>query len=164
MKYTEETKQKIFDLFSTGEYIITEICPLVGISEATFHEWRANKPEFLELLKKANEKRLERYRVEARKSMLKKIQGYTIDEVRTTYIDDGIGEDGNRKPRIKEKTITKKHFQPDTGMIIFALTNTDAENFRNYHQIDHTTKGKELPKPVMFDLNKLPDDLLRGIS
>lgn len=64
---------------------------------------------------------------EAQKSLLKKIQGYEVEESKITYVDSGkpvVDENGKekQKPKIKEKTIVKKHIQPDTAAIIFTLT------------------------------------------
>ena len=44
-----------------------------------------------------------------------------------------VDENGKekQKPKIKEKTIVKKHIQPDTAAIIFTLTNGNPERWKN---------------------------------
>ena len=47
-----------------------------------------------------------------------------------------MDEKGNPKQIIKEKKTIKKHIQPDTTAIIFALTNLDPEHWKNRQNID----------------------------
>ena len=82
---------------------------------------------------------------------MKKIQGYTVDESKTVYVDSKESEidpkTGKKvvKPKVKEQTIIKKHIQPDTAAIIFTLTNGDPDNFKNRQSAEVTGKdGKDL--------------------
>lgn len=131
MKYSKSIQDKIFKLLSSDDYTVEELCINVGISEAIFYKWKNDKVEFLEMLKKANDIRMEFFKTEARRSMAKKIKGYDYEEVHTTIVD----KDG--APRIKEQKKVKKHVPPDTAALIFTLTNTDPENFKNSQFIDH---------------------------
>jgi hypothetical protein len=77
---------------------------------------------------------------------MKKIRGYTEQEKKTVTVDTGK-RDENDKPivRVKEHTVTDKHYQPDTAAIIFALTNRDPENWKNRYNSELTGKdGKDL--------------------
>lgn len=130
MKYSEALVNKICELIATDDYTINEICENVGISEATYHNWKNDKLEFLECIKKAENKRLELFKVEARKSTLKKITGFYYEDSKTVFVNDNV----------KEKTVTKKYSPPDTTMLIFVLKNTDTDNFRDSKDIEFTEK------------------------
>jgi hypothetical protein len=126
MKYSKSIVDRIFELMSTDDYSIGEICQNVGIDKATFHRWKNDKSDFCDSIKKADEIRLERFKVIARKSLLKKLTGYYYNEVKKIY-----GKDDKGKQTIKETTIIKKHIPPDTTAIIFTLKNVDSEYFKD---------------------------------
>jgi transposase-like protein len=147
-KYNRKIVDRIVELLSSDTYTIAEVCKMVNISETIFYRWKEEKVEFVESLKKAEEIRNKFFLQEAKKSLLKKIQGYTVQEKHTTYINvKEVGPDGKPtdKPRIKEQKIVDKHFQPDTAAIIFTLTNQDPDNWRNRQNTEVTGKdGKDL--------------------
>lgn len=160
MRYGAKITKQICDILESDSYTVKEVCAAVGITETTFYEWQATKSEFSEAIEKAREARRAAFKVEAEKSLLKKIQGYEVEEVKTIYTN---GKDD--KPRIKERTVTKKHYAPDTTAIIFALTNTDGENWRNKHQTEVTGKnGGSIKIETESDLTKLSEDELRRIA
>ncbi|MFZ4401989.1 MAG: phBC6A51 family helix-turn-helix protein [Bacteroidales bacterium] len=130
MKYSKKIVKDICELIASDDYTIAEICKAVGISESIYFKWKKDNLEFLESIKKAQNKRIEFFKVEARKATAKKITGYDYEEVKTIYKD----KDG--KPAIKEKTVVKKHVPPDTAMLIFVLKNTDPENFKDKQEFD----------------------------
>jgi transposase-like protein len=131
MKYSKRIQDKIFKLLSTDDYTVEEICTNVGINPDTYYTWKKERSEFSEMLQKANDVRMEFFKTEARRSMAKKIRGYDYEEVHTTVVD----KDGT--PKIKEQKKVKKHVPPDTAALIFTLTNTDPDNFKNSQFIDH---------------------------
>ena len=59
-------------------------------------------------------------------SLWKRAAGYEVEEVKNEY---RILKDGS-KVLVKSREITK-HFPPDTGALIFALTNLAPENWKN---------------------------------
>lgn len=128
-KYNKDIVDKICKLIETDSFTDKEICEQVGICQDTYIEWKKTKAEFSESVKKAEENFLKTIASEAKKSLMKKIQGYTVQEKRTVYNNEVVK--GQSKPKIKEQTITDKHYQPDTTAIIFALCNTDSDNFKN---------------------------------
>jgi transposase len=145
-KYNNEIVERITDLIKSDTYTIAEICKMAYIDEATFYRWKSEKKEFCESIKKAQDDRLKFFTAEAKKSLIKKIQGYTVQEKKTVYIDDK-----DKKPKIKEQTITDKYFQPDTAAIIFTLCNTDPENWKNkqLNEVKGKIKvGKELEDEI----------------
>ncbi|TDQ79563.1 phBC6A51 family helix-turn-helix protein [Sphingobacterium yanglingense] len=135
-KYGKKLVERIADLVKSDTYTIAEICKMVGIDEATYYRWKKDKNEFCDAIKKAEDARMEFFVVEAKKSLLKKIQGYTVQEKSTTYTRDKEG-----KPQVKEQKNIDKHYQPDTAAIIFTLTNGDSENWKNRQNTDLTNKG-----------------------
>ena len=159
-KYSKKLVNKICNLIKSDSYTIPEICRLSGISESVFHLWKKTKVEFLEAVGQAQDERKEIFAVEAKKSLLKKIQGYTFIEKKTITIPYGENDEtGKPKPKIKEQTVTEKHIAPDTTAIIFTLTNTDSENWKNKINNEVTGKdGKDLIQSV--DLSKLSDSEL----
>ena len=151
MKYGKDITDKICKLIESDSYTDYEICQNVGISNETFIKWRRDKTEFSEAIKKAHQKRLSFFAEEAKKSLLKKIQGYTIQEKKTVYSSQVI--EGQAKPKIKEQTITDKHFQPDTGAIIFTLCNQEPENWKNRQTQEITGKeGKDLIPSIQIEI------------
>ncbi len=149
-KYCSEIVEKICELIEKDSYTDKEICQNVGISQETFITWKRDKPEFSESIKMAERVYLNMIATEARKSLVKKIQGYTVQEKRTVYNNEV--KDGQSKPKIKEQIITDKHYQPDTVAIIFALCNQDSENFKNKQSTELTGKDGSplIPPQVIF--------------
>jgi len=144
-KYNKKVVDQICRLIASDSYIITEICRLSGISEETFYTWKKEKVEFSEAIQAAENKRRQFFVVEAKKSLLKKIQGYTVKEkkVTTYYPELKVGETRRRRI-IKDQTLTDKFIQPDTSAIIFALTNCDPDNWKNKQNSDITSGGEKL--------------------
>lgn len=145
-KYNQKIVKAICDIIAKDSYTIAEICAMVGISESCYYNWQANVVEFGEAIKKAREKYDEMVVREAKKSLMKKIQGYTIQEKHTIYTESAVKDiSGNPKPKIKEQKVVDKHFQPDTVAIIFALTNKAPDEYRNRQSNEITGKdGKDL--------------------
>lgn len=124
---------KLCELVSTDEYSIKELCHNVGIAEGTFYNWKRENEDFVAQLKEADQKRLEFFKVEARKAALKKLQGYDYTEEHITMVDDGLG-----KPKIKEKKTVKRHVAPSDTQIMYVLNNTDPDNFAYKEKHEHS--------------------------
>jgi len=165
-KYSKKLANKICSLIKSDTYTIAEICLNVGISERSYYEWQKNNAEFAELLAKSNDDRMKFFAAEAKKSLLKKIQGYTIQEKRVVMIEGKADGEGKTKPKIKEQTIIDKHFQPDTAAIIFTLTNQEPENWKNRYNNEITGKdGKDLFAGMTDeDLNKRIEELEKKLT
>ena len=139
-KYGKKIVDKIVGLIKSDTYTIAEICRQVGITPKTFHQWKEEHPEFGQMIVDAKDERMQFFVQEAKKSLLKKIQGYEVTETAVTTIPDKNG-----KPTIKEQKTCKKHIQADTAAIIFTLTNGDPEHWRNRQTTEVTGKdGKDL--------------------
>jgi len=145
-KYCKKIVTQICKLIESDSYTAKEVCEHVNISQETFITWKREKPEFSESIKRAEQVFLKTIASEAKKSLMKKIQGYTVQEKRTVY--NGEAVEGKSKPKIKEQTVTDKYFQPDTATIIFALCNQDSDNFKNKQSTEVTgAGGKDLIRP-----------------
>jgi hypothetical protein len=107
-------------------------------------------------------------RDKARLGLVKKVEGHEIETVDEKWVvdtvltlDEGtINERPNPnfgKMKLVERKVKTSQAAPDTAAIVFALTNTDADNFkdRKYAHIDtNTNMGKD-------DLEKLSDEELQ---
>lgn len=145
-KFSKKTVDKIVGLVRSDTYTIAEICRQVGITPKTYHQWVNDYPDFADAIEQAKDERLQTMVIEAKKSLMKKIQGYEVTETKVVTVP-GKEKDaqGKPKPIIKEQTTMKKHIQADTAAIIFTLTNGDPEHWRNRQSTEVTGKdGKDL--------------------
>lgn len=120
-----DVKDDIISYIREGDSNILA-CKKVGISKETFYTWINDKPDFSNSLKKARKEFRETIVQTLEQSLWKRAAGYEIEESKNEYrtLKDG-GE-----VLVKSSKITK-HFPPDTGALIFALTNLDPENWKN---------------------------------
>lgn len=152
-KYSKKIVNKIVELMKSDTYTIAEICRIVGIAPRTFYDWQSENTEFAQALEQAKAERMQFFVSEAKKSLLKKIQGYTVDETKVVTVPSREkDENGRPKPQIKEQTTTKKHIAPDTAAVIFTLTNGEPDTWRNRQTNEVTGKdGKDLFKQLSDD-------------
>lgn len=145
-KYNKKIAEKICSLIATDTYTVAEICRMVKINPDTYYTWVKEHSEFSESIKKAEAERTAFFVAEAKKSLLKKIQGYTVQEKHVITVGSGkFDVNGREIPRIKEQKVVDKHYQPDTAAIIFTLTNGEPENWKNRQNNEVTGKdGKDL--------------------
>lgn len=140
MKYNKKIVKRIADLIKADSYTIAEICSLSGICKDTYYQWLESKPDFSDAVEKARKDFDDILASEAKKSLIKLVRGYEVDETKTVYTE---GKDG--KPKIKEKTTVKKHFQPNVAATIFLLTNKASDEYKNRQNTELTGKdGKDL--------------------
>ena len=120
-----DVKDDIISYIREGDSNILA-CKKVGISKSTFYEWLESYPDFSDSLKKARKEFRETIVQTLEQSLWKRAAGYEVEEVKNEYrtLKDGS------KVLVKSSEITK-HFPPDTGALIFALTNLDPENWKN---------------------------------
>lgn len=145
-KYNKKIAEKICSLIATDTYTVAEVCRMVKIHPDTYYTWIKEFSEFSDAIKKAEAERMAVFVVEAKRSLLKKIQGYTVQERHITTVGSGkFDVNGKEIPRIKEQKVVDKHFQPDTAAIIFTLTNGEPENWKNRQNNEVTGKdGNDL--------------------
>lgn len=162
-KYSKKVVERIVELLKSDTYTIAEICQQVGISQATFHRWKDEHEDFCLAIEEAMDARMQFFVQEAKKSLLKKIQGYEVTETKVVTVPT---KGDPSKPTIKEQTTMKKHIQPDTAAIIFTLTNGDPTRWRNRQTTEITGKdGKDLFKSLSDeDLDKEITDLEKKLK
>lgn len=166
-KFNKRTVDMIVGLVKSDTYTIAEICRQVGITPKTYHQWVNDYPDFADAIEQAKAERMQAMVIEAKKSLMKKIQGYDVTETKVVTIPGKQkDEKGNPKPIIKEQTTTKKHIQPDTAAIIFTLTNGDPEHWRNRQSTEVTGKdGKDLfASKTDEELDKEIEELKRKLE
>ncbi len=166
-KYGRNVTDKIVGLVKSDTYTIAEICRQVGIGLRTYHKWIGEHPDFAQAVEDAKEERMQFFVQEAKKSLLKKIQGYDVTETKVVTVPGKVKDgNGNPKPVIKEQTNTKKHIQADTAAIIFTLTNGDPEHWRNRQTTEVTGKdGKDLfSNKTDEELDKEIEELKRKLE
>lgn len=145
-KYNRKVVERIVGLLKSDSYTIAEICQQVGISPATYHRWQDEHEDFRQMIDEAHDARMQFFVLEAKKSLLKKIQGYEVTETKVVTVPT---KGDPSKPTIKEQTTQKKHVAPDTAAVIFTLTNGDPSRWRNRQSTEVTGKdGKDLFKSL----------------
>lgn len=88
--------------------------------------------------------------------LLKRVRGYAVREVKTTYEYDSAGE-----KRIKNEVVTRKRQGPDLSAIIFVLTNIDPQHWRakGFTEQDPALNPVSLP-----DFSALTDPELQELA
>lgn len=163
MKKDKDIKKLIIDLFSEDTYYINEVCDRVGIARATYYKWLDDDEEFAKQVQEAQTKYLrERVRDAAKRSLIRKIEGYATDETTIVHVPSKKEKDKDGKPKsiVKEKKTVHKNVPPDTAAIIFALTNVDPEGWKNRQdtKVDaHVTEGE-------YDFSDIPEDMLEQLA
>jgi hypothetical protein len=141
-KYNQRVVKKIVDLFKSDTYTVAEICESVRIGKRTYYDWMLQYPDFKEAIENAREEFNEKIIIEARHSLRKKVNGYTVRETKVVTVP-GTAKDANGMPTpvIKEQSVNERHIAPDTAAIIFTLTNGDPEHWKNRQNNEVTGAG-----------------------
>lgn len=130
-----------------------------GIAEDTFYRWLKNKQGFSEEIKKAKDEFLATITGKLEATLWKRAMGYEVTETETEYLPD---EDG--KPKIKSQKTKIKHIQPDTGALIFALTNVAPDKWINRQKVETQEVKKEQEQDKRYCFEDLPEDALFEIA
>lgn len=162
MKYGKEIVERICALIESDDYTISEICKQVDIHIDTWFDWKNNKTEFSEAIKKAEDKRLELFKQAARSGLLTLLKGKEYEEVSTEYVEGKPDKDGNTKPKIKSQKKVKKFILPNPTSVIFALKNLDSDNFPELMRGEITGKNGTQLFPSA-PVTKLPDGTILEI-
>ncbi|MBS5908269.1 MAG: hypothetical protein KIC84_13700 [Dysgonomonas mossii] len=157
-KYTEKLAEKIVSLIEEDTYSITEICKHLKITRKSFYEWRDKKPEFRKAIEVAIESRDETLAITARRSLKKKLEGYTLTEVRTTYVPDKENPD---KLVLKTRVVRQKEYAPDTHAIRLVLSHNETKEEENKEHSQPLTIIVQDPK-TRDSLNELREKLMNN--
>lgn len=160
---TNERKEKIIELIKQDTFSRSEICKQVGIGRTVFYEWLKNDPEFAAQVDNAEKELMNSLATDAKVSLRKLINGYTAKETTTIYLPSkDKDEKGRPIPIIKEQKTIEKPVPPNTGAVIFALTNLDPDNWKNRQETSAKVEGK-IESPI-YNAKDLPDDVLKEIA
>jgi transposase len=161
MKYSKRMVKRIVTLIESDDYTIKEICEQCGIHVDTWYDWKHNRPDFSEAIKKAEENRLDLFAKAARSGLLTLLRGKEYEEVVTEYIEGKPDAQGNSKPKIKAYKKTKKFIPPNPTSVIFTLKNLDEQNFADIIRQEVTGKdGKEFIPTSKIDYSKFTEEEL----
>lgn len=157
-KYNKQTVEKICEYIRDGDSQKLA-CKKAGIGDSTFHDWIKAKPEFSESIKKAKEEFQATIAGKLEATLWKRAMGYEVTETETEYVSD---VDGN--PKIKSQKSKVKHIQPDTGALIFALTNVSPDKWKNRQRVE-TVDAKDIEKDEpRYNFDEVPRELLFKIA
>jgi len=150
-KFTKKLAENIVSFIEEDTYSITEICNHMKISRKTYYEWKDTKPEFRDAIEKAEERRDDKLQLIARRSLKKKLEGYTLTEIRTTYVPD---KDDPEKLVLKSKVVKEKEYAPDAHAIRLVLSKKD---------LKHTAaeQKKETPLNIVVNNPEAAEGLIR---
>jgi len=169
--------KKIAADYQTGNYTVERLCKKYKISYLSFLLWTCVTKDIMGMLARGEKipekcvpechmvwKEAQKYqtmqikekvRDTARRSLLRKIEGYDVEEVREEYeIDKRLfDDDGKPNPNfgkeiLAKKTVTKKHVQPSDALIQFGLLNADGENFKDRRI---SSEGAGTNSPIELD-------------
>lgn len=158
-KLTKKRLDTIVALLEEDEYPIDEICRLVKIHRDTWYHWKVTIPMFSDSLRAAEEKRLEKIRISARKGLAVLLEGKEWEETTTEgrLVKDKDGNEVFKTTKAKKVT---KFILPNPDMVKFALRNLDRENFKDGSEHDGGDGNRQPDKPVSI---KLPDGIMLEI-
>ena len=157
-KYTERLAEKIVSLIEEDTYSITEICKHLKITRKSFYEWRDKKPEFRKAIEAAMESRDEALAITARRSLKKKLEGYTLTEIRTTYVPD---KDNPDKLVLKTRVVRQKEYASDTHAIRLVLSHNETKEEEDKEHSQPLTIIVQDPK-TKDSLNELREKLMNN--
>lgn len=120
-KYSSETAISILAMIQAGIYTIGEICAAHNINRRTFTRWRAKYPKFARAIEDLRIDAIDKMNIEARNGLMKRLKGCDIQIVAVKR---------DHKGNIIKQVVTTKHVEPDTGTIIFVLTNGDPKHWK----------------------------------
>lgn len=132
-KYTTHVKPHLEDISNwirdgEPEYVIYK---KLGISETRWYEYKKNKEELRETIKKGQQK----LALHIESKLYQKCTGIEFEESKTLIdeVDDGKG---NIKKKKKIEKI-KRWCPPDTVALIFACKNLNPEKWKDKQEIKH---------------------------
>ncbi len=127
-KYSKKLVDKVVQMIEDDEFTVSDICKILGVSTKTYYKWRADKPEFAEVVAQAMENREERVRMMARQAMKKKLDGYKLVETKTEYALNKKDENEEPQLSVKEYVVKDKYCVPETSAINLALNGARGRN------------------------------------
>ena len=146
-KYSQKLVDRICSLIREDSYTIAEICDLVGINKDTYYTWMKTKSDFSDSIKKAEDARMQFFVAEAQKSLLKKIQGYEVEESKITYVDSGkpvVDENGKEKQKPKVRSWKEQNYISNAKLLLMERNHLSEEDAHRYIQKCSMDSGTNL--------------------
>lgn len=148
-KYTKQKLQEVEQWVSeNGVYPQKGGAPLqdfraaMGISKKAHHDWCKAHPEYVEAIENGNRVFAQNTVDQLVNALKKKALGY-----KTTKVYEQAKEQNGKLMTVSARKETIE-VAPDTGALIFMLTNMDPENWKN-RQTDELNAKVEVNKPVI---------------
>lgn len=140
MKYNEETILAITDALRNGD-TVEVACTKAGIDKSTFYEWMKDpdKSDFSDAVKNAKAEFRKTIVDRLQKSLWEKALGFDYEERKT----ENIRDKKTNELVVKTKTVTTKHYPPDTAALIFALTNLAPDEWKNRQNNEVAVKNTD---------------------
>lgn len=157
-KYNKQIIDTICSYIKNGDSQKTA-CKKAGIAESTLYEWLKKKKELSEAIKKAKDEFQDTIVGKLEASLWKRAMGYEVTETEMEYTRDDKGE-----LKIKSKKTKIKHIQPDTGALIFALTNVAQNKWVNRQKVETQEVRKESENTNNDCFADLPEETLIDIA
>ena len=156
MKYDDETIKSLIESLKNGDTVEKAVAK-AGITKTTFYEWLQDpdKSDFADAIKNAKTEFKKTIVDRLQKSLWDKALGFSYEEMKTEYIRD---------PKtshivVKNQSVTKKRYPPDTAALIFALTNLAPDEWKNRQNIEATgANGRDLMPKQSIDLDALTEE------
>ena len=156
MKYDDETIKSLIESLKNGDTVEKAVAK-AGITKTTFYEWLQDpdKSDFADAIKNAKSEFKKTIVDRLQKSLWDKALGFSYEEMKTEYIRD---------PKtshivVKNQSVTKKRYPPDTAALIFALTNLAPDEWKNRQNIEATgANGRDLMPKQSIDLDALTEE------
>ncbi len=130
-KYNTKLRDKLVELYSTGKYYISDICEMAGINKHSWYEWKKNKPDFSNALKKADDERIDNIKIMAMGGLEKLITLYEYTEVTKEL-------KGTTKEELVTTKTVDKFTLPNAAAVIFTLKKVIPEVFSDEVDADQS--------------------------
>ena len=138
-KYQEAYAEQARKLCLLG-YTDAELASFFEVSEATINNWKLERPEFLESIKKGKAVA----DGEVASTLFNRAIGYTAKEKREEKTADGFKE-----------VDAEKHVPGDVTAMIFWLKNRQKDKWREKQDVNHTSDdGSMTPKAPVYNVVK----------
>lgn len=153
-------KKQFLEFLRQDSFTISELCAKLSIDRTTYYRWLRDDAGFKDDVEQARNEFKEKITIEAKKSLRRLVQGYDYTETHIVQVaGTEVDEHGKPIPVIKEQKTVKKHVPPNTGAVIFALTNGDPDQWQQKGSFDINAKVKgdvtnniELPDDILFEI------------
>lgn len=160
--YNKKTVKKIVLLIEEGNHSISTICKIVGIGRKTFYDWRNTRPDFLEAITEAEQRRSDGIYELANQAVKRKLEGYYQTVSRTVYVPS---EDDAEVLEIKQHVVTKRFCEPDIRLLMEILGSGNGRKKKkgmNVKNVNPALVVKRAEEQVKKNLSEVPPFTLKA--